>query len=161
MNNDTAHKRRWETGEFYIGLPYLAGIALHVLFPILIAQGTISIILKIIGILCLFTGLALLVRTRRQFNAHQQPTDPGHPTSKIITTGPFALSRNPLYLGGILIFFGLALAANFLWPLLALILSVILCHTFLILPEEKYLTDKFGDEYIQYTNSVRRWIGRK
>ena len=161
MNNDTAHKHRWETGEFFIGLPYLAGIGFHVLFPTPITQGISSLILKIIGIVVMFTGLALLVRTRRQFTVHQQPTDPGQATSKIITTGPFSISRNPLYLGGILIFFGLALAANFLWPLLTLIISVILCHTFLILPEEKYLTEKFGEEYIQYTNSVRRWLGRK
>jgi protein-S-isoprenylcysteine O-methyltransferase Ste14 len=161
MNNDSAHKRNWETGEFFIGLPYLAGIGLHILFPASIVEGTLSTILKIIGICTMFAGLALLIQTRRQFNAHQQPTDPGQATSKIITSGPFSISRNPLYLGGILIFFGLALAANFLWPLLALVLSVILCHTFLILPEEKYLENKFGEEYTTYKSTVHRWLGRK
>ena len=161
MNHDTAHKHRWETGEFFIGLPYIAGIGLHILYPVPISQGTFSILLKIAGLIVMVTGLVLLGQTRRQFNAHQQPTDPGQSTSKIITTGTFSISRNPLYLGGIVIFFGLALFANFLCPLLMLIISVILCHIFLILPEEKYLTQKFGQEYIQYTNSVRRWLGRK
>ena len=161
MNNDTAHKHRWETGEFFIGLPYFVGIGLHILFPAPITTGSFSTPLRIIGALIMFAGLSLLIQTRRQFNTHQQPTDPGQATSKIITSGPFSVSRNPLYLGGIIIFFGLALFANFLWPLLALVISVILCHTYLILPEEKYLEEKFGQEYIQYKNSVRRWIGRK
>jgi protein-S-isoprenylcysteine O-methyltransferase Ste14 len=78
-----------------------------------------------------------------------------------MTSGPFSISRNPLYLGGIVIFFGMALLINFLWPLLALIISAILCQTFLILPEEKYLEEKFGEEYLVYKSTVRRWIGRK
>lgn len=161
MNKDTAHKHGWETGEFFIGLPYLAGIILHILFPVSISTGPIATPFRITGALIILTGLFLLVQTRRQFNTHQQPTDPGQSTSKIITSGTFSISRNPLYLGGIIIFFGMALLVNFLWPLLMLVVSVFLCHTFLILPEEKYLTEKFGEEYIQYKNSVRRWIGRK
>ena len=161
MNNDSAHKHRWETGEFFIGLPYIAGIGLHVLFPHAIAQDTVAIILQIIGGAFIIIGFTLLIRTRRQFNANQQPTDPGRPTSKIMTSGPFSISRNPLYLGGIVIFFGMALLINFLWPLLTLIISTILCQIFLILPEEKYLEEKFGEEYLAYKATVRRWIGRK
>jgi protein-S-isoprenylcysteine O-methyltransferase Ste14 len=161
MSNDSAHKHRWETGEFFIGLPYIAGIGLHILFPLTITQGTAAIILQIIGAIFIFIGFVLLIRTRRQFNTNNQPTDPGRPTSKIMTSGPFSISRNPLYLGGIVIFFGMALLINFLWPLLALIISAILCQTFLILPEEKYLEEKFGEEYLVYKSTVRRWIGRK
>ena len=92
MNNDTAHKRRWETGEFFIGLPYLAGIGLHILFPAPIVQESSSIILKIAGMIIMVSGLVLLGQTRRQFNTHQQPTDPGQtggrPWRTIATSRP-------------------------------------------------------------------------
>jgi protein-S-isoprenylcysteine O-methyltransferase Ste14 len=91
----------------------------------------------------------------------RQPTDPGQPTSKVVNTGVFALSRNPLYLGSVLVFLGLALTLNMLWALAALLLSIILCLYVLIIPEERYLAAKFGKEYKAYMASVRRWLGRK
>jgi protein-S-isoprenylcysteine O-methyltransferase Ste14 len=79
----------------------------------------------------------------------------------VITTGVFGISRNPLYLASVLLFGGLALALNSLWSLIALLVSIALCQRVLILPEEKYLTAKFGAEYQAYTATVRRWLGRK
>lgn len=43
---------------------------------------------------------------RRKFAHYGQPTDPGHPTSKVVKTEVFATSRNPLYLGGVIVFLG-------------------------------------------------------
>ena len=73
----------------------------------------------------------------------------------------FAISRNPLYLGSVLVLMGIALALNVLWALVMLLLSIILCHYILIIPEEQYLAEKFGDEYKEYAASVHRWLGRK
>jgi protein-S-isoprenylcysteine O-methyltransferase Ste14 len=42
-----------------------------------------------------------------------------------------------------------------------LVLSIIICHYVLILPEEQYLAAKFGEDYKKYTASVHRWFGRK
>jgi protein-S-isoprenylcysteine O-methyltransferase Ste14 len=50
---------------------------------------------------------------------------------------------------------------NMLWTFVMLLLSIILCLYFLIIPEEQYLATKFGDEYKEYTASVHRWLGRK
>ena len=98
---------------------------------------------------------------RGEFAHFRQPTDPGHPTTKVIKTGVFAISRNPLYLGGVLVLLGIALALNMLWALVMLLLSMILCYYILIIPEERYLSAKFGDEYKEYVASVHRWLGRK
>ena len=98
---------------------------------------------------------------RREFARYGQPTDPGHPTSMVVKTGVFAVSRNPLYLGGASLFCGIALTLNILWALVALLVSMIVCQHVLILPEEKYLTAKFGKEYKEYTTTVHRWLGRK
>ncbi|MBI9050101.1 MAG: isoprenylcysteine carboxylmethyltransferase family protein [Anaerolineaceae bacterium] len=161
MNNDSAHKHGWETGEFFLGIPYLIGITIQIFYPATITQEKFILISLIAGILLIVIGFGFLVLTRRQFAAFNQPTDPGQPTCKIMTSGIFSISRNPLYMGGILILAGISLTLNLLWPMLMMVLSVILCHYFLILPEEKYLAKKFGEEYKAYTASVRRWLGKK
>jgi protein-S-isoprenylcysteine O-methyltransferase Ste14 len=161
MNIDTAHKSNWEIAEVVFGVPFLIGIAIQFIVPVSLPQGILRQALIPAGIVLIITGIGLVVLARREFARFSQPTDPGHPTSKVVKTGVFARSRNPLYLGGALVFFGVALALNMLWTLILLLLSIILCHYVLIIPEEQYLAAKFGDEYKEYTASVHRWLGRK
>jgi protein-S-isoprenylcysteine O-methyltransferase Ste14 len=161
MKSDSAHQSNWEIAEVIFGVPFLISIALNFLVPLPISQGALRLVLLLVGIILIVGGISLAVRARRAFAEFHQHTDPGHPTSKVITTGIFATSRNPLYLACVIIFLGLALALNMLWALMGLLLSVILCHYLLILPEERYLTAKFGEEYEQYMASVHRWFGRK
>jgi protein-S-isoprenylcysteine O-methyltransferase Ste14 len=59
------------------------------------------------------------------------------------------------------VFLGIALALNILWGLAAVLVSTILCLYILILPEERYLSARFGAEYRDYTAAVHRWLGRK
>jgi protein-S-isoprenylcysteine O-methyltransferase Ste14 len=158
---DAAHKSSWEIAEVMFGVPLLLGIALHFLVPFSLPQGILRQALIPAGIILILTGIGLIVLARRELARYRQPTDPGQPTGKVVTTGVFSLSRNPLYLGSAAVFLGLALLLNMLWALATLLLSIVLCHSILILPEERYLTAKFGDEYKAYLASVRRWLGRK
>jgi len=109
----------------------------------------------------IFAGSSLIVLSRREMNRFAQPTDPGHPTSQLITTGVFSISRNPIYLGGVVFLSGVTLALNSVWTLAALVISILGCQSILIIPEEKYLAMKFGEEYQTYTRAVHRWLGRK
>jgi protein-S-isoprenylcysteine O-methyltransferase Ste14 len=161
MPADSAHTSNWQIAEVVFGFPFLAGIALHFLHPLRILPGPARWILLAAGILLILGGLALMVTTRREFNRYQQPTDPGQPTGQLIRTGPFAWSRNPLYLAAVLLFLGLDLALNNLWALFMLPVSIILCHFILIVPEESYLAAHFGNEFTAYTAAVHRWLGRK
>jgi protein-S-isoprenylcysteine O-methyltransferase Ste14 len=161
MNVDSAHKSNWAIGEVVFGIPFLFSIALNFMVPFSLPQGFFRPILIPVGIVMVILGIRLVSLARREFAAFHQPTDPGQATSKIITTGVFAQSRNPLYLGAVLVLLGLALAFNLLWVIIMLILSIMLCHYVLILPEEQYLAAKFGLEYNQYKASVHRWYGRK
>jgi protein-S-isoprenylcysteine O-methyltransferase Ste14 len=113
------------------------------------------------GAALIIVGLALIILARRMFALQGQPTDPGHPTSTLVTSGVFSVSRNPLYLGGVCILAGIALALNLPWVFVLLLPALIACHYLLITPEGRYLATKFGDEYRFYVARVHRWIGRK
>lgn len=158
---DSAHKSNWEIAEVVFGVPFLVGIGLHFVIPFSLPPGILRQVLIALGIVLLIIGLGFIVLARREFAHYRQPTDPGQPTSKIVKTGVFSISRNPLYLGGVIVFLGIALLLNMLWALITLLLSTILCLYVLIIPEEKYLAAKFGREYKDYTATVHRWLGRK
>lgn len=158
---DSAHTSGWRVGEVVFGLPFLASLALHFIWPFSFPPGILGQALIPAGLLLGLVGVAFLVLARREFSRYGQPTDPGQPTSRVIRTGVFAISRNPLYLGAGLFLLGIALTFNLPWSVVMLILSMALCHYILILPEEHYLAGKFGSEYEMYAASVNRWFGRK
>jgi protein-S-isoprenylcysteine O-methyltransferase Ste14 len=161
MRNDAAHKEGWQIFEVVYGIPFLVGLVVQWVVPVSLPRGGASLIFVSVGTALVILGIILVVMARREFRRRGQPTDPGHPTSKIVTTGVFSISRNPLYLGGISVLVGLALVFNLPWVIVLLLPAVVACHYILIAPEERYLTDKFGEEYRLYTEKVGRWIGHK
>jgi len=88
---------------------------------------------------------------------HQDP-DPRKPTPELIVGGPFRFSRNPIYVGMALIQAGVGLALGNLWILLLLAPTLWILRRGVIEKEEAYLTRKFGDAYVGYQSSVRRWL---
>jgi protein-S-isoprenylcysteine O-methyltransferase Ste14 len=89
---------------------------------------------------------------------NKTPFNPAKPTRRIVCEGPFRYSRNPLYLALLLLLGGIAALRCSLWLVCAMIILFVLLECFAIRPEEKYLADKFGDEYFEYKASVRRWL---
>jgi protein-S-isoprenylcysteine O-methyltransferase Ste14 len=161
MPAEAAHTSHWEISEVVFGIPLLVGIVLQWAAPLSLPEGILRQILILVGVILFVVGVALIVLARREFARHGQPTDPGRPTGKVVTTGVFSLSRNPLYLGCVGLVAGAALALNALWVLALLVPAVVACHVVLIAPEERYLAAKFGEEYRAYTASVHRWLGRR
>jgi len=160
MSTNAAHQRWWQISEVVFGLPFLIAIALQLAVPLSLPRGFLTPAFILVGAALIVLGVALIVLTRREFAQHGQLTDPGHATSKIITTGVFSISRNPLYLGVVCAVAGIALAVNLPWALVLLLPALVACHYILIAPEERYLAAKFGDEYTRYAAAVHRWIGR-
>ncbi len=161
MGNDAAHKEWWQIFEVVFGIPFLVGVVMQWVVPFSLPREGATLVFVSAGIVLIILGTVLATMARREFRRYGQPTDPGRPTHKIVTTGVFSISRNPLYLGGIGILVGLALALNLPWAIVLLLPALVACHYILIVPEERYLTEKFGEEYRSYAEKVGRWIGRK
>jgi protein-S-isoprenylcysteine O-methyltransferase Ste14 len=160
MPNDAAHRNYWHTSDVVFGVPLLIAIVLGRYIPLSLPRGAFGLILTVGGATLIVVGITLIVLARRELAHRGQPADPGHPTSSVVTTGVFSFSRNPLYLGVACLVIGIGLAFNTPWTLILMLPSLAACHYVLIVPEERYLHAKFGDEYRSYTATVHRWLGR-
>jgi protein-S-isoprenylcysteine O-methyltransferase Ste14 len=107
----------------------------------------------LIGLFAGWNGWALVAMARQGTGLL-----PGEPSTTVLDRGPFALSRNPLYVGLLVLSAGIALLAGSLWALVALPLEWALLRWGAVLPEERYLAAKFGDTYADYRGRVRRWL---
>jgi len=75
----------------------------------------------------------------------------------LVTSGPYAFSRNPMYVAWTMLYVGVALVANTRWPFLALPAVVAATHR-IVRREERSLERAFGDEYRAYRRDVRRYV---
>lgn len=103
-------------------------------------------------------AIALLAWAVALFRAAGTPVPARQPTTAIVRTGPYRVSRNPIYLAFSLAQLGIAVWSNSLWLLLTLLVAVGFIHYRVILGEEAYLERRFGAEYLDYKRSVRRWL---
>ena len=92
------------------------------------------------------------------FGRHETGLLPGQATRVMVEEGPFRVSRNPLYLGLLALYLGLALLAPSFWALVLFPAAVLLILWGAIHPEERYLRDRFGAQYDAYARRVRRWL---
>jgi protein-S-isoprenylcysteine O-methyltransferase Ste14 len=138
-----------------VGVPLLAGLLLTWTLgdpwgrsPAAAAVGWVLLV-----VFAGWNGWALLVMGR-----HRTGLLPGEPTTRVLDEGPFARSRNPLYVGLLVASAGVALLAGSLWAVAALPLEWALLRWGAVLPEERYLSAKFGVSYTEYRDRVRRWL---
>jgi protein-S-isoprenylcysteine O-methyltransferase Ste14 len=108
----------------------------------------------VLGVLAVVVGLAGQQALRRAGT----PILPGRTTTALVVRGPYRFSRNPLYVGLTLLYLAIACGLGMLWPILLLPLVLVAMHWLVIVPEERYLEAKFGDEYRAYRARVRRWV---
>ena len=115
---------------------------------------------NILGILIGLEGMIIILVSIRLFRKYQTTINPfkAHETTRLITSGIYAFTRNPMYLGlsSIQVAFGIYLGAH---------VSIFLIPCFIIyitnkqiIYEEEILKKEFRDEYLNYLKSVRRWI---
>lgn len=126
------------------------------LFPLLIlsipSNVLIGILVASIGVVAAFIGVI-------EFRKAKTTVDPRHPqkSENLVTTGIYAISRNPMYLGFLIILFGWFFILENIAALFLLPAFVLYINHFQIKPEERFLLQKFGSNYSQYCSKVRRW----
>jgi protein-S-isoprenylcysteine O-methyltransferase Ste14 len=108
----------------------------------------------------LFTGCAVLLFlfSYLEFRAAGTSVRGSERSNTIVRTGPYRFSRNPIYLSFILFVLGLSVWLNDLWLLLMLVPAVGIIAAVVIPREERFLGRVFGDQYLSYRASVRRWL---
>lgn len=112
-----------------------------------------GIVLIVVALLADFWSLGLFFRARTTFN-------PIHPerTRELVTSGPYHYTRNPMYVGMLIILTGWGIYLGSVTPFLLLPLFVLTLTVQQIIPEEKVLEEKFGDAYLGYKARVPRWL---
>lgn len=96
-----------------------------------------------------------------QTGAHNRQSQEPHAASSLVTGGVFYISRNPMYLGLLLILIGWALGLGTASPWIVPPVFVIVVTVLQIIPEEQALEKLFGEPYVDYRRRVARWIGRR
>lgn len=107
-----------------------------------------------IGVIALAIGLACV----REFHRHGTPTNPFKRSTALVTSGVFRLTRNPMYLGFVLLFAGVAVAVNSVAFLVAAGLLASLLQVAVIKPEESFLARRYGGPFEEYRRGTRRWL---
>lgn len=110
------------------------------------------------GLLLIITGIGVIAAAWRQMNAAKTNVEPWKPTTAILDSGLYGISRNPIYAAMIFIYLGVACLFNSIWFLLFLPFVLLAIHFGVILREEKYLENKFSEDYLSYKNRVGRWV---
>jgi protein-S-isoprenylcysteine O-methyltransferase Ste14 len=111
-----------------------------------------------VGVLIAVAGVALAAWARIGFLRTGQSVIPWTPTPELIFQGPYRFTRNPMYVGMTLLTIGLGVALNNLWMSLFALPALLVVHLIAVLPEEKYLSEKFGVGYRTYLTRVRRYL---
>lgn len=111
-----------------------------------------------LGFLVFAAGVSISMMAMQAFRKAASSPDPNHMPSKLVETGPFKRTRNPLYLGTLLMLIGLGLGANLPWVVIAAVPAILIIHFGVVIREEAYLEDLFGEKYRAYRDRVRRWV---
>jgi len=138
----------------YLGAIAAVFVLRHFLpLPLIAAAGILwpFAALAVLGVLILFWG-------RNAMRKANTNIDPMLPTLAIVTGGPYRFSRNPLYIALTLIYFGVTLAGNTWWSVLVFVPLICALHFGVVLREERYLQEKFGEQYLSYRRKVRRYL---
>jgi len=113
---------------------------------------------SLLGLIPLGLGIVLNLLADRSFAAHGTTVKPFGQSTFLVTTGVFAISRNPMYLGMVLLSAGVAVMLGSATPFVPVAILFVLLDRNFVCPEERALAGIFGDEWRSYCGRVRRWI---
>ena len=114
--------------------------------------------MRLAGAGLVIAGLALALSAVNQFRRAGTTLDPHGGTTLLITTGPYCMSRNPIYIGYVCFLAGFPLIFESYWGLGLSPLLVLLMNRLVIQYEEAYLERLYNQDYLDFKSRVRRWL---
>ena len=142
----------------YLGT-LIAGIGLHLFLPLPLWGIILPMVVRVIMGVALFVLGAWIARW--SFQTMRSIGTTGNPRAEstaLATHGAFRLSRNPIYLAMTIMYIGITFWVDSVWLLIFLIPLLITMQWGVLLREERYLTQQFGQAYKDYMHAVRRWL---
>jgi protein-S-isoprenylcysteine O-methyltransferase Ste14 len=134
------------------------GCLLTLVIPIGPGLGSANGLALTVGLIFVVIGFGLAALSARAFHLAGTSVVPGQESTALVTDGPYRFTRNPIYIGFVLVYFGLAIVLTSAWVLVLLIPTLIVLQRGVVEPEEAYLERKFGDAYRKYQARVPRWL---
>ncbi|MFA6006582.1 MAG: isoprenylcysteine carboxylmethyltransferase family protein [Candidatus Paceibacterota bacterium] len=131
------------------------GLLMQFLFPLPVIA---SSFFRGIGFMLTIGAMLILWWSDVTFKNVGTHSNPTRATTDLVITGPHEYSRNPMYLAFLILTFGIGLWVGTLWLIILDIAQYAILDYLVVIPEEHYLSRKFGERYKRYTEKVRRWL---
>ena len=136
---------------YLLVISYVVGEFIIPKYPIIYLFNMIGLIGLIVSLIFFYSGFNL-------FKSYKEDPNPTSDTNRLIKTGTFAYTRNPIYLALVLFDFSMFLVFENVMYLLSSLGLFIWINNYVIKAEEDYLKNKFGDEFVRYYGAVKRWL---
>ena len=130
----------------------------YVLGEFIIPKYPIIYLLNMMGLIGLIVSVMFFLSGFNLFKSYKEDPNPTSDTNRLIKTGIFAYTRNPIYLAFVLFNFSMFLVFENVMYLLSSLGLFIWINNYVIKAEEDYLKNKFGDEFVRYSRAVKRWL---
>jgi protein-S-isoprenylcysteine O-methyltransferase Ste14 len=155
MNPKTDHPPIKIDALVLLLITVLVTVALQCIVPLPFLPALPS---RILGAILVLSGLSLGFPALRGMLSSRTSPNPHRPTTALVFSGTYRMTRNPMYLSMLMIYAGISIFLQNPWFLLFLPILAWLFTIWVIIPEEKYLEQKFGEQYLDFKSRVRRWI---
>jgi len=138
---------------FFLALVSMA--ALHWALPI---ARVLAPPISYVGSVLIVAGMWLGGHAFRGFSKAGTPVVPFERSTALVTNGSYRITRNPMYVGMVLILTGIALMLGTVGPWLPIPVFIWIIRSNFIIREERFLEELFGQQYLAYKSRVRRWL---
>jgi len=155
MPGDPKNRSPLDIPPLYFALAILSMFLLHRYLPII---DLIDPPWSRLGWVPIALGVGLAIWAERLFSHAGTGVRPFTPSTALVAEGPYRFTRNPMYLGMMLVLTGGWMLAGSLSSLLVIPVFFWWIHTRFVLPEEDHLTEAFGEDYRTFKQKTRRWL---
>ena len=128
---------------------------LHFLFP---WRDILTGLWRLLGVVPFLIGLIMNLAADRLFKQHETTVKPFEKSAFLIVSGVYRVSRNPMYLGFVLVLLGIATIMGSLSPWIVVPVFAVLMDVVFIQTEERMMAAEFGESWLAYKARVRRWL---